>query len=156
MNIQVSDQVLPAVIKIIEDTERQLSHLAGYSVAIKLSVNPTDISESAIQMLICDYYNVSWAQIMVKGRKGTIVKARQMYCYLAYHLMNNKMVTIGRQLGQDHTTIINSINTIEGYIKVKDAATINAIKFFEEKFKLPLINDNTINQRRNGSFLRQA
>ncbi|NOX90274.1 MAG: chromosomal replication initiator protein DnaA [Calditrichaeota bacterium] len=63
-------------------------------------------------------FHLSPDHLRAKTRKKDIVRARQVAMYLAKHLTNYSLITIGLHFGgRDHSTVIHSINTIEKLLK---------------------------------------
>ncbi len=131
-------ELMPVVYKIVSDAELSLSKLIGVDVKLRMELNNTGASLQEAQMvylqnLICDEYNVSWAEMLAPGRKTQFVDARGAYCYLVRKYFNYSLSKIGDILGKDHTTVIHYINRVSGYIHVGDNAAIR-IKRIERRF----------------------
>ncbi len=62
---------------------------------------------------ICEYYRVTESEVKQKSRKRQLVWCRQVYCYLCLRLTSMTLVEIGKEFGQDHTTVIHSNDTIK-------------------------------------------
>lgn len=58
-----------------------------------------------------------------------LTNARQLYCYIARKNTSDSLSDIGQTINnRDHTTVIHSVNTIEGYIAAKDDLTLEHLK----------------------------
>jgi chromosomal replication initiation ATPase DnaA len=62
---------------------------------------------------ICDYYRFTEADIKQKCRKRQFVWCRQVYYYLCLRLTSMTLIEIGKEFGQDHTTVIHGNETIK-------------------------------------------
>lgn len=130
--------VLPVVYKIVAEAERQLTHLIGSRVTVKLEINDEKISADegrhiALQQLVCSEYGVTWSQIAGPLRLRKYVDARAAYCFLAKAFFLESLKSIGQAVCRDHTSVIHLIRRTEGYLKVNDPA-IKPILTIKNKF----------------------
>ena len=65
---------------------------------------------------VCQYYKVKKEAVLGANRKAELVKARQIACFLMYEILNLPLVTIGKIMNRDHTTVIYSKKQIAGLI----------------------------------------
>ena len=72
---------------------------------------------SEIITAIQTHYDISLARLKSKSRvrNDSTVEARQMLSYLLYCNTEATLVTIGKFLNRDHSTIVHSVQTIEYY-----------------------------------------
>lgn len=85
---------------------------------ILASLTNTKISKimtsDEIMQTISDFYNVSIAELLQKGRKKEIVYPRQIAIYLMRYELKYSYPTIGEKLGgRDHTTIMYTCDKIK-------------------------------------------
>ena len=67
-----------------------------------------------IQKLVCEYFGITYDQVMVKTRRREIVQARQITMFLAKKFTKSSLKNIGDHFGgYDHTTVIHSCQTVE-------------------------------------------
>lgn len=73
-----------------------------------------ELSISAVQSAVCDYFNITPEDLVSKSRKRQIVQARQISMYLCRNLISNcSLSTIGAQTGgKDHATVLHSCNIV--------------------------------------------
>lgn len=79
---------------------------------IKVSVLNYDVSH--VIQGIERYKKVSEVDLKSRCRKREYCDARHMYCNILRNKMDYSLINIGRTLGRDHTTVINSINNHNG------------------------------------------
>ena len=70
-----------------------------------------------IKQVVCTYYKVDIEQLLTTTRLRLVVKARQVVMYLL--CVNSKIpkVNIAKRFNKDHSTVIHSKKTIEGYLE---------------------------------------
>jgi chromosomal replication initiation ATPase DnaA len=85
---------------------------------------------------ICDYYNISFDQLIAKDRRHERVIARQLFSWFGVKYFNYSRVKIGMQLKRDHTSIVHSIVTVEDMIYVKDEEYIIDIDQIKESLSI--------------------
>jgi len=84
-------------------------------VTEKIVSNPVkEITISAVQSAVCEYFNISAEELVSKSRKRQIVQARQISMYLCRNLISNcSLSTIGAETGgKDHATVLHSCNMV--------------------------------------------
>lgn len=77
--------------------------------AMKQKLNYAD---NIIEM-VCNYYNVTNAEIRGKSRKFIHTKPRFVAIWLIKDELGLKLTAISDMFGRNHTTIIHSLRTIE-------------------------------------------
>lgn len=88
--------------------------LPGLKPGICFSTTGDPIS---IIEMVCNYFDVSVAKILKKGRRRENVIARQVSMYFIKRKCNISLKRIGELFGSyDHTTVIHSINTVNDLI----------------------------------------
>lgn len=89
------------------------------------------VTAEQIQQEVCEHFQVPMSLLVGKSRKQEIVFARQVAMYLIRELTNASLKTIGNHFGgRDHTTVMHSINIIEGLRDTDDERarrTLNAL-----------------------------
>lgn len=80
---------------------------------VKTNLNPDKIINT-----VCDYFNISYQDIIGKKKSKEIVEPRMISIYLISELLNLPLVNIGKIFGgRDHTTIMHSRDKITEEIK---------------------------------------
>lgn len=90
-----------------------------------------DLSPDKIISVVCDYFNISYQDIVGKKKSKDIVEPRMIAIYLISELLNLPLVNIGKIFGgRDHTTIMHSRDKITTDLKVnkKTQTLVNEIK----------------------------
>lgn len=90
-----------------------------------------DLTPDKIIAVVCDYFNVSYQDIIGKKKSKDIVEPRMIAIYLISELLNLPLVNIGKVFGgRDHTTIMHSRDKITQDLKVnkKTQTLVNEIK----------------------------
>ena len=87
-------------------------------LAISESVNETeeqeDVTPDKILSAVCGYFKFSKDEVLGKGKKADLVKARQICAYLMCDMLSLPLVSVGEFLGgRDHTTIMYARDKME-------------------------------------------
>ena len=91
----------------------------------------SDLTPDKIITIVCDYFNISYQDIIGKKKSKEIVEPRMIAIYLISELLNLPLVNIGKVFGgRDHTTIMHSRDKITQDIKVnkKTQTLVNEIR----------------------------
>jgi len=73
------------------------------------------ITIESIQKAVCEQFGLRLMEIKAKNNSRVIVFPRQIAMYLAKHLTDASLPEIGRQFGgKHHTTVLHSVEKIEG------------------------------------------
>ncbi|MBR1742768.1 MAG: chromosomal replication initiator protein DnaA [Lachnospiraceae bacterium] len=109
--------------------------LAKEALADKINPNlKRQITIDYILEMVADHFNIPINDILSKSRKGDIVYARHICMYLCRSLTGNSLVEIGNKIGnRDHSTVLHSVDTIEGQLKNNDPETITNIDVLKKK-----------------------
>lgn len=79
--------------------------------------------------IIATYFGLTFEQLVQKSRKPVYAFPRQLLSYLLYRLMSGiRHEDISELIGSDRTTVIHSIQRIQGFVDVKDEETLKHIK----------------------------
>ena len=95
--------------------------------ALSESINETDeakedLTPEKIISAVCSYFKQKKEDLLGKGKKAEIVKARQICAYLMCEMLSLPLVSIGNVLGgRDHTTIMYARDKMENLAKLNDA-----------------------------------
>ena len=104
--------------------------------ALNESVNESpeqeeDVTPDKIMTAVCGYFKQSKNDIIGKGKKADLVKARQICAYLLCEMLSLPLVAVGNILGGcDHTTIMYARDKMEKLASLNDrvAKEIDDIK----------------------------
>ncbi len=90
--------------------------------ALNQSVRETEekeeITPEKIVEAVCGYYKQKREDVLGKGKKAEVALARQVCAYLMCELLSLPLISIGKLLGRDHTTIMYARDKIEELIKL--------------------------------------
>ena len=81
-------------------------------------------------------------KIISKERYRNYVIPRQLLCFYLREKYNYKLVSIGKQLGIDHTSVIHAIKKVHEMISINDPITLQYISLIDTE----LMNNSRINQ----------
>ena len=70
------------------------------------------ISVRAIQIAVCQRYDVRLLDVLSPRKTAPVVMARQIAIYLAKTLTLRSLKTIGRAFGRDHSTVLHTVRKI--------------------------------------------
>lgn len=84
--------------------------------------------------ICCNYFGVTEKEVRGWRRFRRIVTARQVFFYLLKKFTKLTLTGIGKEFNRDHTTIIHSIKTVNGFIQIdpdfkKDIENIETILY---------------------------
>ncbi len=104
-------------------------------LALNESVNESeeqeDVTPDKIITAVCSYFKQSREDLLGKGKKADLAKARQICAYLMCEMLSLPLDFIGKTLGgRDHTTIMYARDKMENLEKLNDkiAKEIDDIK----------------------------
>lgn len=94
-------------------------------LALSESVNESkstgEITPDSIISAVCGYYKYKREDLLGKGKKADLVKARQICAYLMCEMLTLPLISIGNIMGgRDHTTIMYSRDKVDELIKLNE------------------------------------
>ncbi len=150
INLELPDAVFEAIAKNITANVRQIEGVVKKMLAMKELENAemdTDTLMRALHELLRDKdsfmpspdaiieetskcYGIEVSDIMSASRTKEIATARQVAMYIIRSITQLSLPEIGRIFGRDHTTVLHSIEKVEGLIKTdrETAENIRDIK----------------------------
>lgn len=108
----------------------QLAKLA-LSESVNESEEQEDVTPEKIIATVCSYFKQKKDDLLGKGKKADLVKARQICAFLMCEMLSLPLVSVGNILGgRDHTTIMYARDKMEKLAKLNDkiAKEIDDIK----------------------------
>ncbi|MBC7752771.1 MAG: chromosomal replication initiator protein DnaA [Moraxellaceae bacterium] len=133
--IKIPEDALQYIARISKKSIRELegnlkkikmfSELQGLSINLDLCKkvlahheSTVTISIEEIQRIVSEFYKIRITDIKSSSRAKPIVVPRQIAMYLIKKFLDKSLVEIGKSFGgKDHTTVINSLNKIEGLLQ---------------------------------------
>ena len=103
-------------------------------LALNESVNEDseeeDVTPEKIIAAVCSYFKQKKDDLLGKGKKADLAKARQICAYLLCEMLSLPLVSVGKLLDRDHTTIMYARDKMEKLEKLNDrvAKEIDDIK----------------------------
>ena len=80
-----------------------------------------EITPENIISAVCGYYKFRREDLLGKGKKADLVKARQICAYLICEMLSLPLVSVGAIMGgRDHTTIMYSRDKVDELIKLNE------------------------------------
>ncbi|SBV95185.1 chromosomal replication initiator protein DnaA [uncultured Dysgonomonas sp.] len=102
--------------------------------AIK-KIEAKKITISAIESVVCDFYNIKSELIHTASRKRQIVQARQVTMYLSKSYTEMSLAQIGSLIGKkNHATVLHACRTVKEQMEV-DKVFRDEIAEIEKKIK---------------------
>ena len=106
---------------------RAFSELSGQEITIDMCKNvlkdvlgekKTSITIEEVIKAVCRHYNIRASDLKSPKRSKQIALARQVAMFLCRELTSDSFPEIGSRFGgKDHSTVIHSVNKIEGLLK---------------------------------------
>lgn len=79
------------------------------------------VTPDTIISAVCGYYKYKREDILGKGKKADLVKARQICAYLMCEMLSLPLISIGNIMGgRDHTTIMYSRDKVDELIRLNE------------------------------------
>lgn len=104
-----------------EPISLSLAQKALNESVVSESEEKEDVTPESIIAGVCNYYKFKKDDLLGKGKKADLVKARQICAYLMCDILSLPLVSIGKIMGgKDHTTIMYSRNKVEELMKVNE------------------------------------
>lgn len=109
---------------------------------ISLSLAATALQESicseeqeeatpgSILRATCNYFSITEAELLGKGKRQELVRARQICSYLMCEMLTLPLTTVGKEMHRDHSTIIYARDKVAELMRVNDSILkeVNDIK----------------------------
>ena len=94
-----------------------------------------NVTIDTILKVVCNYYNITIADIKGTSRTPKFANPRHIAVYLARQMTDRTFTEIAGELGgRDHTTIMNSNKKIEGLLKT-DEGMVETLSIIRKKIK---------------------
>ena len=98
----------------------QLAKLA-LSESVNEAESQEDVTPEKIISSVCSYFKQKREDLLGKGKKADVVKARQICAYLMCDMLSLPLVSVGNILGgRDHTTIMYARDKMEELLKLNE------------------------------------
>ncbi len=154
LGVTFPEEVVNYIAENLTDNVRQLEGavkrisaqciLTGAEVSVDLAIRcisdqvvgsePVTVTIDKILSMVSQKYGISVEDLKSRKRTSNIASARHISVYIIKKLTDRSLPAIGRVFGRDHTTIINSIETVEKRMNTEPAFD-NEIKDLINKIK---------------------
>ena len=131
--VDIPDDVVNYIAENINDSVRNLegavnkigalNKLSGQNISLDLAVRcisdkmvgsePVNVTIDKILHTVSSHYNITVEDMKSRKRISSIASARHVAVYIIKKMTDRSLPAIGREFNRDHTTIINSIDTVE-------------------------------------------
>ena len=133
VGVDIPDDVVNYIAENINDSVRNLegavnkigalNKLSGQNISLDLAVRcisdkmvgsePVNVTIDKILHTVSSHYNITVEDMKSRKRISSIASARHVAVYIIKKMTDRSLPAIGREFNRDHTTIINSIDTVE-------------------------------------------
>ena len=133
VGVDIPDDVVNYIAENINDSVRNLegavnkigalTKLSGQNISLDLAVRcisdkmvgsePVNVTIDKILHTVSSHYNITVEDMKSRKRISSIASARHVAVYIIKKMTDRSLPAIGREFNRDHTTIINSIDTVE-------------------------------------------
>ncbi|MCX8018910.1 MAG: hypothetical protein N2747_00280 [Chitinophagaceae bacterium] len=134
----------------IKKAEKYLSQVIGKRVLIVIKQNDyrcIDIADKAAKEAVCAVYKLTWDEINKKTRCSQAVIPRQVYQYIMVETFGIHKNEVAKETQLHRTTVLHNINTIKGYLNIKDPlaerikTAVEFAKYLFQKYYEDAFND---------------
>lgn len=95
--------------------------------AIPGIVKKGSLKSQIIINAVCDYFVINKKDLSNKSRERNLVLPRHIAMYLIKTKTKATYLSIGQIFKRDHSTVINAMDKINGFLDIKDDITVDAI-----------------------------
>lgn len=133
VGVDIPDDVVNYIAENINDSVRNLegavnkigalNKLSGQNISLDLAVRcisdkmvgsePVNVTIDKILHTVSSHYNITVEDMKSRKRISSVASARHVAVYIIKKMTDRSLPAIGREFNRDHTTIINSIDTVE-------------------------------------------
>ncbi|MBQ7779100.1 MAG: chromosomal replication initiator protein DnaA [Clostridia bacterium] len=141
LGVTFPEEVINYIAENLTDNVRQLEGavkrisaqciLTGAEVSVDLAIRcisdqvvgsePVTVTIDKILSMVSQKYGITVDDLKSRKRTSNIASARHISVYIIKKLTDRSLPAIGRVFGRDHTTIINSIETVEKRMATESA-----------------------------------
>ena len=89
------------------------------------TVSQLKVNYDQLGNIVCDIFGVTLGELLSKARQRELVDARKAFFYFALQIRDRQkrqdsLVSIGKMLGKDHSTVIHSVKQANSLIETDD------------------------------------
>ncbi len=108
--------------------------LAAEYAASKIPPRPPTLREIFDEIMVI--FDAKESDVINARRFTDNVRLRQLFCYVATHVTKATQQQIGNFIGRDHSTVLVSINKVQGFIDVKDESFMGIFNYYRHTSKI--------------------
>lgn len=90
-----------------------IPHVPQQKRAHEKVINPRATKIGRIQAIVCEHYDIAFAQMIGHDRRRRPTWARQVAMAVARNMTSNSTTQIGRAFERDHTTVVSGCRVVE-------------------------------------------
>lgn len=91
------------------------------SESVSDSKETETLTPDTVLSAVCGYYKMKRDDLIGKGKKAELVKARQIASYLLCEMLSLPLVSVGKIMGgRDHTTVMYSRDKVEELLRLNE------------------------------------
>ena len=94
------------------------------------------LQSNSIITVVCKYFDLELIDIKSKCRNRNFVIPRQISMYFIRKYTPLTLFATGKLFNRDHTTVLHSISTVNGFLSIKDTGFMKIIFDIENEFVL--------------------
>jgi chromosomal replication initiation ATPase DnaA len=122
-----------SVQSIIKEAEERIYEVLKRPVNVYYTLKIHNITNDIIIAAICQEFNLTWSDIIKKNKEHPVLIARQLYVWLVRNYTGKTTNEIGRRLGRDYATALNSMKKVNEMIQSGDALYLIPLQNIEKK-----------------------
>jgi chromosomal replication initiation ATPase DnaA len=129
--MQVDVELLPAINHIIFNTEQLLKRVIGTDVRLKIRILNDEVNEAFLQTLVCEEFNVTWAELISKSRKQEPGGCKAVCIGGFAGNIPATLKKLAAILKRDHTTVLHGTKRSMTSLIAKDNVILPKLKAIE-------------------------
>lgn len=118
---------MPVVKGILKEAQTKIFELTGCEVDVvigaseySMAVNKDEAVKALVRQMVVDYFGIKWNVIAGESRKTKATMARHIYIYMLHREFGFSQTEAGEDVNRDHTSALNAIKKIDGFLAVGD------------------------------------
>lgn len=118
---------------IVEQVQKTFVTIEGVRFEKKQSMIPADLYK--VERIVCDEYSISERLLRTHLRQYPYNDARHITWFILHHLYNGSKSSIARYYERNHTSVLDSLRTMEAYIEKQDGKIMPHFRNIIQKLK---------------------
>jgi hypothetical protein len=124
-------------------------YLKHGSLVCSPEAKPINLSPDKIRQVIALFYSIPEISLTAKGRKGDILKHKQLFQYLLRSLTSMTLSQIGNYCGYNrkgsgHDTVLSNCKTIQNRVETEPNLMIEVVQIKDNLIKYNLNKNRTL------------